>query len=344
MSEAGISLQARALNEMELEILILSYNTRELLRDCLGSVYQKIKGIEFGVTVVDNGSRDNSVKMVKEEFPQVEIIENRDNLGFARANNQAIRQSGARYLLLLNPDTSLGNNSCYEMLRFMDEHAEVGILGCRLLNTDGIIQPSNSSFPNLFTEFLRIFQLKRLIPGAGLRERIGEGLSGMLGSTLREYFRVYWDSEKIRDVDWVSGACLLVRRKAVEDVGLLDESFFMYYEDADWCYRMRKGGWKTCYFPFFEVVHYVGKSDSGFNPRTFVERHKSMYHYFRKHQGVKAVFLLRLLIFSGFTLRWLGLLAIYPFSGQEREELRKKLYGYLKVISIKGRFVRKVKR
>jgi len=335
-------LQARVLNEMELEILVVSYNTRELLRDCLDSIYQKIKGIEFGVTVVDNGSGDNSTEMIKTEFPKVKLIENGENLGFARANNQAIRQSGARYLLLLNPDTSLGNNPCCEMLRFMDEHPEVGILGCRLLNTDGTIQPSNSSFPNLFTEFLRIFQLKKLIPGLGLREKVGEGLSKILGSTLREYFRVYWDSKRIRDVDWVSGACLLVRRKAVEDVGLLDESFFMYYEDADWCYRMGRGGWKTCYFPFFEIVHYVGKSDSQFNSRTFVERHKSMYHYFRKHQGIKAVFLLRLLIFSGFTLRWLGLLAIYPFSGEERKELGKKLYGYLKVIAIKGRSVGKV--
>lgn len=115
-------MQARSLDEIDLEILILSYNTRELLRDCLGSVYQKIKGIEFGVMVVDNGSGDNSTEMVKTEFPQVKLIENRENLGFARANNQAIRQSGARYLLLLNPDTSLANNSCCEMLRFMDEH------------------------------------------------------------------------------------------------------------------------------------------------------------------------------------------------------------------------------
>ena len=329
-------MQARVLNEMELEILIVSYNTGELLRDCLGSVYQKIKGIELGVIVIDNGSSDNSVEMVKKEFPQVKLIENRDNLGFARANNQAIRQGAARYLLLLNPDTSLANNSCCEMLRFMDEHPQVGILGCRLLNTDGTIQPSNSSFPNLFTELLRIFQLKRLMSGPGLREKVGERLGGILGSTLREYFRVYWDSERIREVDWVSGACLLVRRKAVEDVGLLDESFFMYYEDADWCYRMRKGGWKTCYFPFFEIIHYVGKSDSSFNPSTFIERHKSMYYYFRKHEGIKAVFLLRLLIFSGFTLRWLGLLAIYPFRGEERAELGKKLHGYLKVISIKG--------
>jgi hypothetical protein len=218
----------------------------------------------------------------------------------------------------------------------MDNHPQVGILGCKILNPDGTIQPSNSSFPNLFTEFLRAFQLKKLIPGVRAREKIGEKWSRILGSTLREYIRVYWDSERIREVDWVSGACLLVRRKAIEEVGLLDENFFMYYEDADWCYRMRKKDLKTYYFPFFEVVHYVGKSNSRFSPQTFIKRHKSMYHYFRKHKGKKAVFLLRLFIFGGLALRWVGLLVIYLSGGKNRAELRKRLYAYLKVIELKG--------
>ncbi|TET74429.1 MAG: glycosyltransferase family 2 protein, partial [Candidatus Aminicenantes bacterium] len=264
------------------------------------------------------------------------LIENQENLGFARANNQAIKQSRARYFLLFNPDTSFKDNSPHEMIKFMDNHPQVGILGCRILNTDGTIQPSNASFPNLFTEFLRAFQLKKLIPGVRARGKIGEKWSGILGSTLKEYLRVYWDSETIREVDWVTGACLLARRKAIEEVGLLDENFFMYYEDADWCYRMRKKDWKTYYFPFFEVVHYVGKSDSRFSPRTFIERHKSMYYYFRKHKGKKAVFLLRLFIFGGLALRWVGLLVIYPFTKKKQAELRKGLYAYLKVIEIRG--------
>jgi len=329
-------LEARTSEEVDLGVLIVSYNTRELLRNCLNSIYQKTGGIRFEVMVVDNGSSDNSVRMIREEFPQVKLIENRENLGFARANNQAIRQSGARYLLLFNPDTSFKAGSPHKMIKFMDDHPDVGILGCKILNTDGTIQPSNSSFPNLFTEFLRAFQVKKLIPGAGLREKIGQKWSGMLGSTLREYLRVYWDSERIREVDWVSGACLLIRRGVIEEVGLLDENFFMYYEDADWCYRMREKGWKTYYFPFFEVVHYVGKSDSRFSPRTFVERQRSMYHYFKKHKGKKAVFLLRLFIFGGLALRWLGLLVIYPFSGKKRGELRKRLYAYLRVIEGRG--------
>ena len=329
-------MQPRTLDDVDLTVLVVSYNTRALLKDCLSSIYQKTKGVEFEVMVVDNGSNDDSVRMIRREFPQVKLIENQENLGFARANNQAIKQSRARYYLLFNPDTSFKATSPQRMIKFMDEHPEVGILGCKILNTDGTIQPSNASFPNLFTEFLRVFQLKKLVPGVRSRERIGQKWSGMLGSTLREYFRVYWDSERIREVDWVSGACLLVRRKAIEDVGLLDEDFFMYYEDADWCYRMRKKGWKTYYFPFFEATHYVGKSNSTFNPKTFIERQKSMYHYFRKHRERKAVLLLRLFIFGGLTLRGVGLLVIYPFGGKRRAELGNRLYAYLKVIDVKA--------
>ncbi len=226
-------MEPRTSDEMDLAILIVSYNTRELLKSCLSSIHQKTRGIEFEVIVVDNGSRDNSVRMIKNKFPQVKLIENRENLGFARANNQAIEQSRARYFLLFNPDTSFKANSPHEMIKFMDNHPQVGILGCKILNTDGTIQPSNASFPNLFTEFLRAFQLKRLISGVRLREKIGQKWNRILGLTLREYLRVYWDSERIREVNWVTGACLLARRKAIEDVGLLDGNFFMYYEDAD---------------------------------------------------------------------------------------------------------------
>jgi len=321
---------------ISLTISVVSYNTKDFLKDCLNSIYQHARGIKYEVIVVDNGSTDGSVEMVKEEFPQVKLIENRENLGFARANNQAIKRSRGKYILLFNPDTVFRVNSLDKMIKSMDNHPEIGILGCRVLNADGTIQPSNNSFPNLFTEFLRVLQLKRMVPSVKLRKKIGQKWGRLLGLTLREYLRVYWDSERIREVDWVTGACLLVRRPAVQDVGLLDENFFMYYEDTDWCYRMRKKDWKTYYFPFFEVVHYVGKSDSRFSPRTFIERHRSMYYYFRKHKGKKAVFLLRLFIFGGLSLRWVGLLVIYPFTKKKQAELRKGLYAYLKVIEIRG--------
>jgi len=173
------------LNEIDLAVVMVSYNTKELLKRSLKSIYQNVKGISFEIIVVDNGSSDNSVKMIRKESPQVKLIENQENLGFARANNQAIKQSRARYFLLFNPDTSFRANSPHEMIKFMDNHPQVGILGCRILNTDGTIQPSNASFPNLFTEFLRVFQLKKLIPGVRARGKIGQKWSRILGSWMR---------------------------------------------------------------------------------------------------------------------------------------------------------------
>lgn len=322
------------MEELGLTISVVSHNSRDLLKTCLRSIYQKAEGIRFEVVVVDNGSTDGSVEMVQKDFPQVKLIQNQENLGFARANNQAIKHSKGRYILLFNPDSIFKNGSLNETVKFMDSHPEVGILGSKILNSDGTIQESNASFPNLFTEFLRVFQVKKIIASMKLRKKIGQKWSRLLGSTIREYFRVYWDSERIRQVDWVTGACLMVKRKAIEDVGLLDENFFMYYEDADWCYRMRQRGWRVYYYPFLEVVHYVGKADVEFSQRVFIERHKSMYHYFQKHAGKTVLFLLRLFVWSGLGLRSMGLLLMYPFRRTNQEELRKRLSAYLKTIEI----------
>jgi len=322
------------MDKIDLTISVVSYNTKGFLKDCLNSIYQHTRGIKYEVIVVDNGSTDGSVEMVKEEFPQVKVIENRENLGFARANNQAIKRSRGEYVLLFNPDTVFRVNSLDKMIKSMDNHPEIGILGCRILNADGTIQPSNNSFPNLFTEFLRVLQLKRMVPSVKLRKKIGQKWGRLLGLTLREYLRVYWDSERIREVDWVTGACLLVRRTAVQDVGLLDENFFMYYEDTDWCYRMRRKGWKVFYYPFFEIVHHAYTNGVGFDPTVFVERYKSAYYYFHKHGGEKALFLLRLIVRSGLALRCVGLLAEYPFQITKREELRTRFSAYLKTIEV----------
>ena len=327
------------MNGPDLTISIISHNTRSLLKDCLSSVYEKAKGVEFEVIVVDNNSSDHTPEMVRRDFPQVRLVENRENLGFARANNQVIRRGKGRYILLLNPDSIFLNNSLSQMIRFMDQHPEVGALGCKILNADHTIQTSTAHFPNLFTEFLRVFQLKKVVPGIRMREKIGQRWGRLLGSTLREYFRVYWDAERVRPVSWATGACLLARRKAVEEVGLMDEGFFMYYEDTDWCYRMHQKGWKVCYFPFFEVVHYVGESNGKFNPEVFVERQKSMYHYFGKHRSERVVFLLSFIVRSGLALRLIGMLALYPFIKiikNNEEGFRKTYRAYLKSISMKA--------
>lgn len=325
----------KTLDNVDLTISLVNHNMRNWLRGCLNSVYQSTTGVRFEVIVVDNDSSDDSIKMLKKEFPQVKLIESRKNLGFARANNQAIKQSRGKYILLLNPDTLFQNNLLHKMITFMEDHCEAGALGCKILNPDKTIQPSNDNFPNLFTELFRVIQLKRLIPAARMRAKIGQRWGKMLGSTLGGYLRLYWDTEQTREVDWITGAFFLIRRKAIEEIGLLDEKFFMYYEDADLCYRLRERGWKIFYFPFFEIIHY-GESSGEFNPHTFIERHKSMQYFFNKHRGKKAVFMLRLIICSGLSLRWVGLLAIYPFARDRREELRRRVSAYLSVIRMEN--------
>jgi len=315
---------------MDLTISIVSYNIKSLLRECLNSIYRNVKRIKFEVIVVDNASNDGGIEMLRKEFPQVKLIVNHNNLGFARANNQAIKQSRGRYILLCNPDVVIKSNSLDGMVEFMETHPNAGALGCKILNSDQTMQTSTNSFPNLFTVFLHIFQAKKIISNPKMRETIGRKWKILPGTTLREYFRIYGDFDRIREVDWVTGACLLVRRKTIEEVGLLDENFFMYYEDTDWCYRMRKKGWKTFYFPFFEVIHYIGKSSNKFNPKVFIERYKSMYYYFRKHKGKGVIPLLHFIICSGLILRFISLLTIYLFN--KDKELKKKLCTYLIVM------------
>lgn len=320
------------MGKVDLTISIVNYNTKDLVGECLNSIY-KIKGkIEFEVIVIDNASSDGSAELIEKKFPEAKLIKNRQNLGFAKANNQAIKQSKGRYILLCNPDVVIRSNSLDKMIEFMETHQRVGALGCKILNPDQTVQTSNNNFPNLFTAFLHIFQLKKMVPNPRTREKIGRRWKMLPGVTLREYFRVYWDSDRIREVEWATAACLLVRRETVKEVGLLDENFFMYYEDTDWCYRMQEKGWKIFYFPLFEVFHYVEKSSGEFNSKRFIEKYKSMHYYFWKHRGKKALFLLRVIICSGLSLRLMGLLMIYLVSKNNRLKLKENLYTYLTVI------------
>jgi len=283
---------------MDLSVVLVSYNTKNLLNDCLRSFFEQTVGLSYEVFVVDNASTDGSVAMIETEFPQAELIRNKENVGFARANNQAIRRSSGRYILLLNSDTLVLNDGLTKMVLYMEEHPKVGVMGCKVLYPDGTTQTSNNAFPNLFTEFLRIMQVSKLISNTRLRTILGVKLGRFLGRSINEYLRVYWDSERIREVDWVTAACLLVRRKALDEVGLLDERFFMYYEDTDLCLRIRQCGWKITYFPRFSIVHYVGyrQNKGSYNQLEDLERHRSRFHYFRKHAPLLERLCLRILI------------------------------------------------
>ena len=250
---------------MDLSVIIVNWNTKDLLCQCIDSLTQTLKKMDTEIFVVDNGSTDGSVAAIREKFPRVRLVENQVNLGFARANNQAISLSSGEYLLLLNPDTKVKDEAIPQMLSFMNVHAKAGLVGGQLLNADESKQNSIANFPSLATELLNKSLLRWLFP---------EKFPGKE----RDYPGPV-------EVESVIGACMLVRRKAVEQVGLLDEEFFLFLEETDWCYRIKKAGWEIYHIPGAKLLHFQGKSAEVEKAKTRIEYYRSRYHYFRKNRG-----------------------------------------------------------
>lgn len=272
---------------MDLSIVIVNYNTDRLLRDCLRSIYESIKGIEFEIYVVDNNSSDDSLRYAKEGFKDVKYIENKNNIGFSRASNQGIKSSEARYVLLLNPDTIIKPGAIERMVKFMDLCQDTGVLGPQILYPDGKIQLSCRSLPSLKTAlFSRYSLLTRLFPNNRLS---------------REYLLSDFDHRQIREVDWVSGSCMMIRAKVFADIGLMGEDFFMYCEDVDFCHRVKTKGWKIVYFPDAQIVHYIGGSNKGAKSKTIIAHHRSMYIFYKKH--FRNNFFLNIMVVGGIILR-----------------------------------------
>lgn len=258
---------------MQLSIAIVNWNTVELLRQCLVSVYDNLDGIDAEVIVVDNGSSDGSAEMVKSLFLQVRLIEAKENLGFTKANNLAYKKSSGEYFLLLNSDTVVLPGALFHLVKFLDTHPAAGAVGSRLLNGDGTLQRSCSPFPTPLQELFDALCLSKLFP----KNRLFGGFA-----------MSYWDFSSTREVDFAGGSCLLLRRTALEEVGLLDEGFFMYSEEADLCYRLKEAGWKVFFYPQAKVIHYGGQSSRLDVNRTSVEICRSKYRFMKKHYGQRA--------------------------------------------------------
>ena len=294
------------MNGIDLSISVVNWNTRGLLEQCLDSIYANIHGLQFEVFVVDNASIDGSAEMVRERFPQVRLIENEVNVGFAKANNQAIRESRGRYILLLNSDTVVLPRAIGKMVEFMDEHSQTGAVGPMLLNPDGSFQSSYNDFPTLFSELITLVGLSRFV--------------------YSPYHPSYspQQSKEVGEVDWVGGGCLLVRREAIDHVGLLDEDYFMYVEETDWCYRMNKLGWKVYYLPDVQIVHWGGQSANQQSERMFAQLFKSKFIFFRKHHGPISARTLRVAAPVTSFLK-IGLWAIaYLIGGNDKRRMKAK--------------------
>ena len=254
---------------MEISIVIVSYNGRDHLRRCLQSLAAQPPNVEHEVIVVDNDSRDGSAAMVAAEFPDVLLLRLPRNIGFAAGANRGVKEARGEAIAFLNPDSEVAADPFAPLLAYLRGHDDVGIVAPRLLNSDGSLQLSCRRFPTFSVAlFNRYSLLTRLFP----RNRYSAG-----------YLLSDWNHDSINEVDWVSGACLMIRRSLLEKVGSLDEGYFMYIEDVDLCQRVHRDGCKVVYLPDAAVIHHIGGSSSSIPSRSIIARHRSMWHYYKKY-------------------------------------------------------------
>ena len=268
-------------------MVVVSFNGRDYLRRCLASLLGHAKGVSCEVIVVDNASWDGSAQMVEAEFPQAGLIPLSANVGFAAGCNRGIERAAGEFVLLLNPDTELAEDAFSPMVDHCRQNRSVGLLGPKLLNSDGSLQLSCRRFPGHLTSlFNRQSILTRLFPGNPFSRR---------------YLMTDWAHDRIEPVDWLSGACLMLRREMVERIGGMDEGYFMYIEDVDLCYRAHQAGYEVVYFPQVAVTHHIGRSTETMPNRSIVQWHRSMWRYYRKHMRGNP--LLDVLTFAGIAAR-----------------------------------------
>ena len=296
---------------VDISFIIVNWNTRDILMDCLNSIYKTVKDIDFEIYVVDNNSTDGSQEAVKKEFPDVMLIENEINTGFAYANNQALRIMQGRFAVLLNSDAVLKEQAIKKLLTFMIATSSAGIAGVQLLNEDSSLQNSIDNFPSTETEIFNKSILRLFFPDKYPSKN-----------------RIY---EKPIEVDSVIGACMMIRKEAIDEVGVFDEDYFIFLEETDWCFRMYKKGWKVFHVPDAEVFHLSGHSKKKTPWRSQIEYYISLYKFFRKNRTPLSYLTLRVLkpckIFINLILNILGnLITLF-----QKEGPRNRLLKYYKL-------------
>ena len=306
-----LDLSAPVAHPIDVSIIIVNWNTRDLLRDCLQSIMQQTSQ-PYEIIVVDNASADGSAEMVQAEFPGAILIKNTENSGFAAANNQGLRIARGRTVLLLNPDTIVLDHVIDRMLVWLDHHAEVGCVGCQVLEGQGIVQRTCFSDPDLLNLLIVEFGLMRLsrwISAFGRPSYTG------------------WDRRSERDVDVVSGMFMLVPRTVMDSVGLLDDAFFVYSEEADWCRRIRKAGYSCVFAPEGQIIHLDGgsKSTSQIRSRMHVQMQKSHLIYARKHSGFLGYAAARLVYLVTSMLRLAVFAVLYLAKSNDDTKARVRL-------------------
>ncbi len=296
---------------MDISIIIVNRNTRELLQNCLESISKTVRNISHEIIVVDNASQDGSDAMLKDKYPQVQVIQNTENRGFGAANNQAMRIMNGRYALLLNSDTVLTENAIHELYTFMENHPEAAMSCGQLLNADSSKQHSIASFPTFVTLLTNMPMLEYLFP--------------------KHYPSKRYNYEKPIEVDSGIGACLLVRKKAIDEIGMFDERYFFFFEETDWAYQMKSAGWKISYVPTAFIYHLQGQT-IGRDIRSRIEFYRSRYQFFQKWKTWPYYVLVRFVIIIRLFINWLLTAVANVFSLGMNRQLRDKFFIYSRLI------------
>ena len=279
---------------MDFSIIIVTWNSKGFIRNCLDSIFLSQGNFSNEVIVVDNNSSDETAKIVEQLYPQVNLIQNRKNLGYAKANNQGIQEAGGDYILLLNPDTQVFEGSLSLMYEFLEENPSIGALGPKLLNPDKTVQASCREFPTFSTLIWEFSGLSRLFPRSRVFGRWRMG---------------YFGFDRQIETDQPMASCLMLRRAALEDVGIFDENFAMFFNDVDLCYRIKKGGWKIYFCPEAKVIHHKGASTKKAKARMIWLSHLAFYKFFKKHKtGLANRFLLFLFLIPLILSAWARIL------------------------------------
>jgi len=301
----------------DLSICIVNWNVRDLLRGCLASIYDGgTARLDFEVIVVDNASQDGSVDALAPLFPKVIWLRNRENVGFTKANNQALAISRGRFVAFLNPDTVVAPATFTTMVAELAEQPDAGAIGPRLLYIDGTPQPSRRRFPTLLTALLESTPLQTLWPD----HRV-----------LRRYYLADRPDDQPQEVDWLVGACFVARRETLEQIGGFDEQFFMYSEELDWCKRAQEAGWRLLYTPHATITHYEGRSSGQVVATRQIHFNGSKIHYFYKHHGRVAAEIVRWGLFLQFA--WQALVEKGKwFAGHKRALRAERWQAYLRLL------------
>jgi GT2 family glycosyltransferase len=313
-SPAAAMMSIRNAHVIDLSIVIVNWNVRDLLRRCLDSILA-VDQPRLEVVVVDNASSDGSLEMLRDEFPRVRLIANAGNRGFPAANNQGLNASSGRLAMALNPDTEIVGDALRRIIEFFDGRPDVGALGPQLLNPDGTVQSSRRRFPTFVTALFESTWLQGIAPRGVLRRFYVEDVS----------------PESVHEVDWVTGACIVVRREVLQAVGGFDESFFMYSEELDWCRRIQSAGWKIAYLPDAKVIHHGGKSSDQAAAARHIRFQTSKVRYFRKYHGGFTAGALRLILLAMY-LWQIGLESIKALLGHKRAMRRRRVEAYWQVV------------